>query len=148
MERIYHGEIKSSKLELYQDDIFQMNIQALEGQKIELILRKAKSKNRTELQNRALHKYFSLLAEELNNAGFDMKKTIKEDVDIAWSGMSVKEYLWRPIQKVYLQEQSTTRLKTGDIDKIYDILNKIIGERTGVFVPFPSIDNILDIDYT
>ena len=104
-------------------------------------------KNRTDQQNRALHLYFTLLADALNDAGFDMKKTIRKDVDIAWSGISVKEYLWRPIQKTYLQEKSTTRLKTGDIDKIYDILNKIIGERTGVHISFPSIDNFREEDY-
>ena len=102
---------------------------------------------RTTLQNRSLHKYFSLLAEELNDAGYDMRKTIKQEIDIAWSGMSVKEYLWRPIQKVYLQEQSTTKLKTGDIDKIYLILDKTISERTGVTIPFPSFDNLTNIDY-
>ena len=100
-------------------------------------------KNRSSQQNRALHKYYSLLAEELNSAGFDMRKTIKQDIDISWSGLSVKNYLWRPIQKVFLQEQSTAKLKKGDIDKIYDILNKIIGERTGVYIPFPCRDNML-----
>lgn len=98
---------------------------------------------RSSLQNRSLHKYFSLLAEELNNSGYDMRKTIKQDIDISWSGLSIKEYLWRPIQKVFLQEQSTTKLKKGDVDKIYDILNKTIGERTGVYVPFPCVDNML-----
>lgn len=108
---------------------------------------KCLEKRRSSLQNRALHLYFTLLATALNDAGYDMRKTIKQDIDIIWSGKMVKEYLWRPIQKTYLQEKSTTRLKTGDIDKVYDILNKAIGERCGVYVPFPSIDNLIDVDY-
>jgi len=104
---------------------------------------KKEIKVRTSIQNRALHKYYSLLAEGLNEAGFDMRTTIREDIDIPWSMESVKEYLWRPIQKVYLQEQSTTKLKKGDIDKIHDILNREIGNRTGVTIPFPSIENLI-----
>jgi len=101
---------------------------------------------RTSLQNRALHKYFELLAEALNDAGYDMRETIRQDVDIPWTAETVKEYLWRKIQIAYLKKQSTTRLKKKEIDKIYDVLNKVIGERTGVFVPFPCIDNLIDYE--
>lgn len=93
---------------------------------------------RTLKQNASLHIYFDLLAEELNKAGYDMKKTFKHDVDIPWTPLTVKEYLWKPIQKSYILKQSTTELNTKEIDKIYDILNKHLGEKTGVYVPFPS----------
>lgn len=104
-------------------------------------------KTRTPQQNRALHLYFTLLAEALNDAGFDMKKTIRKDIDISWTPISIKEYLWKPIQEALFKQKSTTRLKTKDIDKIYDILNKTIGERTGVTVQFPSIENLINEDY-
>lgn len=93
---------------------------------------------RTDTQNRALHLYFRLLAEALNDAGYDMRETIRQEIDIPWTPTTVKEHLWRPVMKKYLREQSTTRMTTKDIDKIYDIVNRFIGERTGVFVPFPS----------
>ena len=99
---------------------------------------------RTALQNRSLHKYYSLLAEALNDGGFEMQKVIRQDVDIPWTGTTVKEILWRPLQIAYKLENSTKRLKTTDIDKIYDILNKVIGERTGVYVPWPCIENMRD----
>ncbi len=110
-----------------------------------ILIEKIKDK-RTLKQNRALHLYFTLLANALNNAGFDMKKTIREDIDIRWSGKMVKELLWRPIQKVHLRKYSTARLKKDDIDKIYDILNKVIGERTGVFVEFPNEDYLVEYE--
>lgn len=103
-------------------------------------------KTRTSQQNRSLHLYFTLLAEALNDAGYDMKKTIRQDIDISWTAISIKEYLWRPIQDMMFKQKSTTRLKTKDIDKIYDILNKTIGERTGVYVPFPSIETMYDTE--
>jgi hypothetical protein len=102
---------------------------------------------RTDNQNRALHLYFTQLADALNNAGYDMRKTIRQNLEIPWTPHNVKEFLWRPCQKQYLQKQSTTELdKVQDINKVYDIVNRIVGERTGVHVPFPSIDVAMDND--
>jgi hypothetical protein len=104
---------------------------------------KDKHEKRTLKQNDALHLYFTLLADALNESGFDMKKTIK--VDIPWTPMTVKEYLWRPIQQTFLMKRSTTQLeKVKEIDDVYDILNRVIGERCGVHVPFPNIEDMLD----
>lgn len=99
---------------------------------------------RTSQQNRALHLWFTQLAEELNAAGFDMRKTISKDIDISWTPETIKEYLWRPVQKAYLMKRSTTELTTSDIDHIFDIVNLVISERTGVSVAFPSIDNLVN----
>ena len=100
-----------------------------------------KKDRRTSTQNKALHKYFSLLADEFNRAGLDMRQVIKEDVSMDWTGATVKEYLWRPVQKALTQKESTTELdKLEEITKIYDTLNRHIGEKFGVFVPFPSED--------
>jgi hypothetical protein len=101
----------------------------------------------SDRQKRALHLWFSMLADALNDAGFDMKKTIRKELDIAWTGHTVKEYLWRPCQMAYLQKKSTKQLnKETDINEIYDLVNRVIGERTGVHVPFPSIDGAIDAD--
>ena len=48
-------------------------------------------KQRTAKQNRALHLYFTHLADELNSAGLDMRKTLKPGVEIPWDGKSIKE---------------------------------------------------------
>lgn len=101
-------------------------------------------KNRTSQQNRALHKYFELLAEALNDAGYDMRKTLREDIEIPWTAETIKENLWRPCQKAYLRKESTTQLQTDEIDKIYDIINREIGQRTGVSVMFPSIEQLME----
>ena len=69
-----------------------------------------------------------------------MKKTL--DVDIPWNGKTIKDYLWRPIQKAQLQKQSTTELTTKDIDVIYETLNRFTSEKFSVHVPFPSEEEI------
>lgn len=98
---------------------------------------------RTDRQNRALHVLFRLLAETLNDNGLDMRKTLKPDIDIPWSGESVKEFLWRPIQVAQLQKKSTTELNTKEIDEVFDTINKHLGEKFGLHIPFPSIEEIL-----
>ena len=99
-------------------------------------------KQRTLKQNNALHLYFTLLADEMNTAGYDMKKVIRQEVDIPWNLYSIKEYLWRPVQEAQLGKKSTTKLTKDEIDKIYDTVNRVIGERTGIHVPFPSIESL------
>jgi len=100
-------------------------------------------KKRTLRQNAALHLYFTKLAKELNDAGLDMKAVLKPEVDIPWSKQSIKEFIWKPIQEVYLGERSTTKLGTKDIDKIYDTITRHLGEKFGISVMFPSLEEVL-----
>ena len=78
---------------------------------------------RTNQQNKALHKYFSMLAEALNDAGLDMKTVLKPEVDIPWTQDSVKTHLWKPIQEIMVDKESTTEMNTVDPNKIYEVLN-------------------------
>jgi len=140
---IFTGKIKDQKLSITRNPKFDLFIGTLEGQEVEIII-KRKVKRRSDRQNRALHLYFTQLSEALNESGHDMKKTLRQDVDIPWTPLNVKEHLWRPLMDAYLNIKSTTQMKTHDIDKIYDILNKTIGERTGVFVAWPCIESLMD----
>ena len=97
---------------------------------------------RTSQQNRALHKWFEMLAEAFNDAGKDIREVMKPEIEIPWTAENIKNLLWRPVQEIYLQKKSTTELTTADIDKIYDILNRHIGEKFGIHVPFPSVDTL------
>lgn len=98
---------------------------------------------RTKQQNKAIHVLFRLLAETLNENGLDMRKTLKPDIDIPWSGASAKEYLWRPIMKAQLNKDSTTELTTVEIDEVFDTINKHLGEKFGIHIPFPSIEELM-----
>jgi hypothetical protein len=50
--------------------------------------------------------------------------------------------MWRPLQEHLTDKKSTRELAKEDIDKIYEVLNNIIGGRTGVHVPFPSEEEL------
>jgi hypothetical protein len=98
-------------------------------------------KQRTDLQNKAMHKLFTMLSDQLNEAGLDMKKVLKPEIDIPWSSKNVKEYLWRPVQEAMLGKKSTTELTTKEIDQIYEVLCRHLGQKLGITMPdFPSYD--------
>lgn len=99
---------------------------------------------RTTKQNNALHLMFAQMADELNGAGFDMKKTLKPTIDIPWSGDTVKEFLWRPVMKAQLGKESTTELTTKDIDLVFETINRHLGEKLGLHIDFPSIESIIN----
>lgn len=106
-------------------------------------VKEKKYPKRTNQQNKALHVLFQLLSNTLNEAGLDMRATLKPDINIPWSGPSVKEFLWRPVQTAQLQKKSTTELTTVEIDQVFDTINRHLGERFGLHIHFPSIEEIM-----
>lgn len=101
-------------------------------------------KLRTLQQNKALHLWFSQLADELNLAGLDVKKTLSQDIEHPWTPNLIKELIFRPVMTSYLQKTSTTKLTTAEIDKVFDVINKFIGEQFGLHITFPSIEALMD----
>lgn len=95
--------------------------------------------NRTGQQNRGLHKFCSLLAEALNDAGKDMRVVLKPEYSIPWDTMSVKKHIWKPIMHAMFDKESTTELnKTGEIDKVHKVIMREMGEKHGIeYIPFP-----------
>ncbi len=103
---------------------------------------------RTEQQNRALHLYFDLIAQALNREGLDVRVVLQviseKGLDMMWSRNLVKELLWRNIQEQFLKKHSTTELDSiGEINKIYDMLNKFLSENFFISEQFPSIDSLI-----
>lgn len=102
-------------------------------------MNEVKPKQRTLSQNNALHLFFSHLAQELNGGGYTVQLVLKEKMELDWTPQMVKELLWRPAQRAILRKQSTKELsKHTDIDKIYDHLNRHLGEKFGIHVEFPD----------
>lgn len=98
---------------------------------------------RTLTQNKALHKFYQLLADELNDAGLDQRKVLKPSVDIPWTRQAVKEQIWRPVQEAQLGKRSTTELTTTEIDQVFDTITRHLGEKFGISIQFPSIQELM-----
>jgi len=102
---------------------------------------KRETKVRTLKQNDSLHLYFEILANKLNEAGLGMREVLKESVYIEWTKENVKQYLWKPLQKILTGKESTADLdKTTEINKIYSVLDRHLSEspRINIHVPFPT----------
>ena len=99
------------------------------------------NQKRTPTQSNALHLFFEQLAESLNSSGLDMRKVLKPSYDISWTKESVKEHLWRPIQKMMYGKSSTTQLsKHEEITDIHKVLMRALGEKFSVeWIEFPHL---------
>ena len=95
---------------------------------------------RTDLQNRALHKYFRVLADALNESGSDQiafyKSLPDKGVPVPWSESAIKD-LWKVIQKAMEGVDSTTELTTAGVNRVYEVFDQKISELTAVHVEFP-----------
>jgi hypothetical protein len=92
-------------------------------------------KQRTLTQNRALHLWLGMLADQLNASGMDMRKTLRHDVELPWSVETCKEFLWRPIQEAVLRKESTTEANRIEYSQVFEVLAHHMAIRLGVTVP-------------
>ena len=102
---------------------------------------------RTELQNRSLHLYFTLLATAFNEAGLTVMVVLKalfKTPNFAWSAHLIKERIWRDVQEQTLGTTSTTKLETVNVSMIYDSINRATSDKLGVSVAFPDKYSLLD----
>jgi len=141
--QIFAATIKDGKIYFCDKTGISVWFELLEGKNVDITIEREVNR-RTTRQNNALHKYFELLADELNASGYDMREVLKPEVDIEWTTENVKNYIWRPVQKAQLGKESTTDLSTTDIDKIYETLTRHLGQKFGIYVPFPSQEEPLN----
>ena len=80
----------------------------------------------------------------LNDAGLDMRKVLKPSISIPWTSQTIKENLWKPIMKIQTGKSSTTEMTTKDIDEVYDVINRHLGEQFGITVEFPSQESLIN----
>ena len=99
---------------------------------------------RTIKQNKALHLLFDMMAKELNNNGLTVQKTLKKDFELWWTSELIKNAIWRPIQKAMFGIESTKDIETKHIDQIFDVINKHLGEKHHLHIPFPSADELIE----
>jgi len=102
-----------------------------------------KVNTRTALQNRSLHLWFNQLAKALNDAGFDMKKVVRQELDIKWTDYNIKEYLFKPTAKMLFGKDSTRQLTTKEVSEVHELIAKTISERTGVYVDWPCVESLM-----
>ena len=95
---------------------------------------------RTKKQNNSLHLFCKKLSDELNGKGMYMQIVLKPTYELRWDTKTVKEHLWKPIQRVLIQKPSTTELDTSEVTKVHEQLMLALKEKLPEidFVDFPS----------
>lgn len=84
-----------------------------------------------------------------------MQEVMSEMAEVDWSTNSVKENIWKRMQKLVLAKDSTTDLnKSEEIDLVYDHINRWFAKNPKVqatefeMPPFPSAELLEQIDST
>ena len=106
------------------------------GKRVKIVV--DEEKQRTGQQNRALHVFFQLLSDSLNDAGLPMQEMLKVDID--WTPDNVKKYLWGFFQeKIYGISRTRDLKKQEQIDKIHKTLMRELGEKRQIeYIEFPN----------
>ncbi len=95
----------------------------------------------TPQQKKSIHLYFRQLAIALNEGGYSVPVVLRESVDIDWNITLVKEIIWRTVQRKQTGKESTKDITKEELDNTFEEINRFIGEKFGVHVPFPSEEN-------
>lgn len=97
------------------------------------------SNKRSSLQNRALHKFFLIIVNELNELGMEFQYFgLKGQVlSTRYTTDIVKNQFWRPIQIALFDIESTRDIKTKQINEVVDVIAKFFADK-GVYVEFPN----------
>ena len=88
--------------------------------------------------NACLHKYCTIISGLLNDAGYSVLKVLKKDAEIPWNKSTVKELMWRPIQKVMVDKDSTTEASNSEYKDIHRVLDRHLSEKFGVGASWPN----------
>jgi len=124
--------------------LFNDQVNFYKGQKCKVKLTRI-AKKRTLTQNKALHKWFEFIANELNNLGLTFRYSGLKDIDLEvyYSSLIVKEFIIKPIINTMFGIDSTTKLDTEKINKLIDIINKFFAKKE-IYLPFPSIESLIN----
>ena len=139
---LFFGKIETGKLTINSTDKFKEFINSLEGQTIQISITK-KADTRSLQQNKALHKYFTQVAEQMAGAGYTVQHILKFTADLQPTSSFVKR-LWQEFQLQILGKRQTRKLlKSAEIDKVYDELNLFLAEKLKLEnIPWPSRETI------
>ena len=108
--------------------------------KLEVVIR---DPVRTSRQNRAMHLFFTWIANLLNeNNLFIGKELLKDGWEEEWNGSTVKELLWRKTQKSLTGKKSTTQITTAEFTMIADKIQMAFA-KMGLNAEFPSLESLL-----
>ena len=99
--------------------------------------------NRTDPQNRAIHLYCERVAKALDDSGESVQTVFTMPVSITKE--NIKEGMFKVVmQALYPDITSTTELDTKQVTEVYNNMHRILADRYGINVEFPSYESQLN----
>ena len=114
-------------------------------------------KQRTTTQNSAMHVYFQLVADALNEGGHDMIRVVmlrrmgqmtEEErlwlselmlgIEIPWDSDMVKREIWCKIMTAQTDKTRTRDMDTSEVDQVYQVMAKYLASKWAIDIPWPS----------
>ncbi len=93
----------------------------------------------TPTQRASLHRWFEMLAEVMNDAGFDQtvffKEKAKPGMQCPWTKTSIKETFYKPTLEAMTGKQSTESMNTVEPSEICTIIGATLSQRLGITPP-------------
>lgn len=128
----------------YSEKLFIDHVKKLREENGYIRFKMSLAKQRTNKQSAALHVYFKLLADALNDAGYDLRRFFeaRPKIDINWTPELVKRELWAPLQEVVINKSSTADADRKEYTQVYEILNRFTAEEFSISIPFPNKDDM------
>lgn len=104
---------------------------------------KKKPVQRTDVQNSSIHLWCQQQADHWNESGYDMMTVLEKAVPMKWTKETVKETIWRKVQKAIIHKESTTNLDTKEVSEVYDQINSGLSGNKIPVVAFPSREELI-----
>lgn len=121
-------------------DISQLKKEHIQQKLTDFISELKPKKLRSLGQNKALHLDCQLIADKLNDAGYDMRVVLKQHINIPWTLESVKTHIFKPVLQIMYQKESTTKIdkNSDELQKIHDVIMRELGQNWHIeYHPFP-----------
>lgn len=102
---------------------------------------------RTDQQRKAIEVYCREVAKALWAKGVSMQHVMREirKVELIPTQERIKRDVWNEMSNALFGKESSTLLEKSEVTMVYEVMNKWLGERFEIHVPFPhdkeDIDN-------
>ncbi len=99
----------------------------------------------TPTQRKCIHKWCSMLADELNAAGYDFNDGRVVRLPVAFTGDNVFESMFKRVMTaLYPDKTSSTQLEAHEVKEIYENMNRFLSDEFQVTAPWPSQESLKD----
>ena len=116
-----------------------VNLYTLDQAKAELGVKETKI---TSPQNRALHLWLEMVAEECRSQGITMEVILDKTLDTDVTQTLLKEAVWKKLCKAMFDSDSSQKIEPSQVDEVYTVASRFFTNHFNINIPFPKWEDI------